>query len=83
MHCDGKCYLKKELNKVDDSKQDGKDLPNTVLKLTSIDNFIVQQETVCITTKIIFFSQNNYRKLSGIVLLPGHYGTPFHPPKFS
>ena len=83
MHCNGKCYLKKQLNKIDDSKQNEKELPNLVSKLKSIDNFIMQQETACVTPKIILFSQNKYRKFSQVALLSGHYGTPFHPPQFS
>lgn len=82
MHCNGKCYLGKQLNKVEEEKKNQKDIPFTILKLKSLDNFIFQGNECRLIAKIFFQKQNSFFRYSQIVL-PGYRSYPFRPPDFS
>ncbi len=82
MHCDGKCYLKKQLEKIDEQKANQNNIPFAILKLKPVDNFIVDYSNFDISKKFLSSHQPTAPRHYSFVLLPGHYNSPFHPPEF-
>lgn len=80
MHCDGKCYLAKQLKKTEEKEASKDNLPSSIMKLKTFDSFIIHRN--CLSTEIglsLLFkklSENNSCKL-----LTGFQNPPFHPPE--
>ena len=83
MHCNGKCYLKKQLNKVDEERANEKEIPFKILKLQSLDNFIGQFNHCFIGKNYLLLKQKSFCDYSFFFLLPGHHNTFFHPPELT
>jgi hypothetical protein len=82
MKCCGKCYLKKQLNKIEKSDDNKKSTPNSILKLKAFDNFIIQQYN-CYSLKYFYAILQKKPFLSySFTLLTGHQNSLFRPPKF-
>lgn len=81
MHCDGKCYLNKQLKKVEEKETDKNSFPNSILKLKSVDNFVIEIAEWNLNSNPILFIKNSF-KTSFFTLLTGHQNSLFQPPEF-
>jgi hypothetical protein len=83
MHCNGKCYLNKQLKKADEAESNKNGLPNSILKLKSVDLFVLQNHSWCFGNYLFSSEKStptyNYKSL---ILLTGYYNSLFRPPKF-
>ncbi len=81
MHCNGKCYLNKQLKKADNTESDNKGIPNAILKLKSIDLFVLHNLSWSFGN-YLFSSDKSTPTYKSLILLPGYYNSFFRPPKF-
>lgn len=81
MNCNGKCYLNKQLKKADDTENDKKSIPNAILKLKSVDLFVLQNHYWNFGNYLFASDKSTpiYRSLN---LLTGYQNSLFRPPKF-
>jgi len=81
LHCNGKCYLNKQLKKADDTESDNKSIPNAILKLKSVDLFVLQNHNWSFGS-YLFSSDKSTPIYSSLNLLTGYQNSLFQPPKF-
>jgi hypothetical protein len=74
--CDGSCWLKKELNKVEDSKSN--QLPPTKIEIPDF-NYLCQFEA-CKMKNFAAIYELNYTRYKGQIPKPGYLSDIFHPP---
>lgn len=82
MKCCGKCYLNKQLKKVDQNESNSKGFPVSIFKIKSIDNFILNNTKYFSNSITIdpneIVSYSYYNKNISI----GYLNSLFRPPKF-
>lgn len=81
MHCNGKCYLNKQLQKADDTESDKKNIPNAILKLKTVDLFVFQSRN-CNFGNYLFLLDKSTPAYNSLSLLTGYQTSLFRPPKF-
>jgi len=59
MHCNGKCHLSKQLEKVDETKQDKSKFPTEIFKFKYVDNFIFKDFQI--SYKNNYYSKNKLK----------------------
>ncbi|MEO8110333.1 MAG: hypothetical protein ABI594_09880 [Ginsengibacter sp.] len=80
LHCNGKCYLQKQLNKADTGSRQ-KEMPLSVSRERHIDNFIVENNyRPCFAYKV---HQSQHAVCVSGLLLPGHLHSFLQPPDFN
>lgn len=82
MHCDGKCYLRKQLNKVEGNTDDKKNVSVSILKLKSVDSFVIRSYNFDIPKHIIKAEQNKPLTNAVFSLLKGYQNALLRPPEF-
>lgn len=82
MKCSGKCYLKKQLNKIEEQDEDKKNSPLTILQLKTVDNFIVQQYPNHNYSSSFTALQQNCFLHYNLIEVEGYLTSLFRPPKF-
>jgi hypothetical protein len=83
MHCNGKCYLMKQLKTVETPNEGTKNIPSTILKLKTSNPFILSKHYYNLKEAALW---NNHDPLwfSGFFLLSkGFLNSIDHPPEFS
>lgn len=83
MHCNGKCHLAKQLEKVEDTKQEKSKFPTEIFKFKSVDNFLIQEFQF--TYRKLFKKERTKKSVpfSSIPLSSGHLKRIYQPPEFS
>ena len=83
MHCNGKCYLTKQLEKVEETKQEKSKFPTEIFKYKFVDNFIFQEFQLAY--KYDYFSKIKLKIIipKSFSLSSGYLKDIYQPPKFS
>lgn len=81
MHCNGKCYLYKQLKKAEEAENAKNSLPTSIPKFKSIDNFVFQNYDWKPYFTLVTAIQNTNANYSSNLLI-GHQNSLFRPPKF-
>jgi len=82
MKCCGKCYLNKQLKKVDQGESNSKDFPFSIFKIKSIDNFILNSTKYFYNSIIIDPSEIIGYSYYDRNICNGCLNSLFRPPKF-
>lgn len=83
LHCDGKCYLRKQLAKLEEKSTDKNNIPVSVLNLKTIDDFVLQDDSNLL--KNYFFTSNckhSISRYSDFNIQKGYKNSVFRPPIF-
>ena len=81
MHCNGKCYLFKQLQKATEKENDKNSLPTSIPKFKSVDNFVIQNYDWNLENQSIILRQPSYKNYSSNLTI-GHQNSFFRPPEF-
>jgi len=81
MHCNGKCYLYKQLQKAEEKAKEKSSLPNSIPKFKLVSSFVVENNNWSIGTRIVNLQIPLYSSTSSS-LLTGFTKTLFKPPPF-
>jgi hypothetical protein len=83
MHCNGKCHLAKQLEKVEETKQEKSKFPTEIFKYKFVDNFIFQEFQTA-------YKNNYFSKIKLKIIIPksfplssGYLKDIYQPPKCS
>lgn len=79
MHCDGKCYLYKQLKKAEENQKSN--LPNSIPKLKFIDQFVVVDYKWNFGIPLHPFQKIKFTNYSSNLLI-GYENSIFRPPQF-
>lgn len=82
MHCNGKCYLMKQLKKIEEPKSDDKNLPNSISKLKTIDYFIVTNYDFKLKEFDFLKSHRLVSLHHSFLLSKGYLKSLYRPPEF-
>lgn len=81
MHCNGKCYLYKQLKKAEEEEKTKNSLPNAIPKFKLVDNFIAQNQDWKIVFTLLSIQKLQFIDYSSNLLI-GFENSIFRPPKF-
>lgn len=83
LHCDGKCYLRKQLAKLEEKSTDKNNIPVSVLSLKTIDDFVFEDNSNTLK-KYFFTSKSNHSisKYPDFNIQKGYKNSVFRPPIF-
>ena len=81
MHCNGKCYLYKQLKKAEEEENAKNSLPNAIPKFKLVDNFIAQNQDLNIVFTLLSMQKPQFTDYSSNVLI-GYGNSIFRPPEF-
>jgi len=81
MHCNGKCYLYKQLQKSSEKEIDKNSLPISLPKFKSVDDFVTQNYDWRPKNTLVLLRQHSFENYSSILTI-GCQNTLFRPPKF-
>ena len=81
MHCNGKCYLYKQLKKAEEKEAEKNSLPNSIPKFKSVDSFIVlNHDWRTIFPSYLTYKQKHVSYKSNLLI--GYQNSLFRPPEF-
>lgn len=81
MHCNGKCYLYKQLKKAEEIENQKNSLPNSIPKFKSVDNFIIENHDWKTNFSLVRTFKKKHLNYS-FTLLIGIQNSLFRPPEF-
>ena len=82
MHCNGECYLMKQLKKVDNSQDTNKNFPNSIVKLKTFDHFIVSKYVFKLNESGILKKHEQNSLNHSFSLSKGYLRSLYRPPEF-
>lgn len=81
MHCNGKCYLYKQLKKAEEKEAEKNSLPNSIPKFKSVDSFIIENYDWKTNFSLVKTYKQKYVNYSSNLLI-GYQNSLFRPPEF-
>lgn len=81
MHCNGKCYLYKQMKQAEEEENTKNSLPNAIPKFKSVDNFVFKKYDWNIGFSLLYFEKTKFTSYYSNLLI-GKQNSIFRPPKF-
>ena len=81
MHCNGKCYLYKQLKKAEEKEAEKNSLPNSIPKFKSVNSFIIENYDWKTNFSLVTTYKQKYVNYSSNLLI-GYQNSLFRPPEF-